>query len=193
MSNSQLGYNYELYRNNIPTGNIKAGTNNPLNFTGIALAGTYTIYAYYAGSPLCAEQMNGNAIITVSTGASADVTGLATATPVCEGEAVEIEILLVGVPPFNFTVNESYSGRTWNVSNLDVPSGTTYTYSINTVPVWVDQGNPAPGVANFTYTVTNLTDDSGCGTGSTSGSATVDIFKIPQTGPQYHISNDFAN
>jgi hypothetical protein len=192
LSGSQVGYTYELYRNGAPTGNTKIGTNSALSFTGISLAGTYTIYAYKTGSPLCNQPMIGSAIITTSTGATATITGLATGAQICNGDAVQVNILLVGVPPFSFTVNESYSGRTFNINNLNVASGTTYTYTITPSPAWQDQGNPTPYIATYTYTVTNVSDNSGCGVGSGSGSASVDVYKLPETGPQYHISNNFG-
>ena len=192
LSGSQVGYTYELYRNGAPTGNTKIGTNSALSFTGISLAGTYTIYAYKTGSPLCNQPMIGSAIITTSTGATATITGLATGAQICNGDAVQVNILLVGVPPFSFTVNESYSGRTFNINNLNVASGTTYTYTITPSPAWQDQGNPTPYIATYTYTITNVSDNSGCGVGSCSGSASVDVYKLPETGPQYHISNNFG-
>lgn len=192
LSGSQLNYTYELYRDGVATGNTKAGTNAALSYTGISLGGTYTVMAYRTGYPLCYEPMTGSAIVTVSTGASATVTGLATGTPICSGDPVQIEIVLVGTPPFNFTVNESYSGRTFNVTNLNVASGSTYTHTVNPAPAWVDQGVAPNYVANYTYTVTTISDNSGCGVGTSSGSATVAVHKLPETGPQYHVPNNFG-
>lgn len=192
LSDSEVGYTYELYRDGVATGNTKAGTNLALSFTGISLGGTYTIMAYRTGYPLCYEPMTGSAIITVSTGASATVTGLATGSPICSGDPVQVEIVLVGTPPFNFTVNESYSGRTFNITNLNEASGSTYTYTINPAPAWVDQGVAPNYVANYTYTVTAVSDNSGCGVGSSSGSVTVEVHKLPETGPQYHVPNNYG-
>jgi hypothetical protein len=148
--------------------------------------------AYRSGYPLCYEPMTGSAIVTVSVGASATVTGLATSTPICSGDPVQIEIVLVGTPPFNFTINESYSGRTFDITNLNVASGNTYTYTINPAPAWVDQGGAPSYIANYSYTVTSLSDNSGCGVGSSSGSATVEVHKNPETGPEYHVPNNFG-
>ncbi len=192
LSGSQLNYTYELYRDGAATGNTKVGTNAALSYTGISLGGTYTVMAYRTGYPLCYEPMTGSAIVTVSTGASATVSGLATGTPICSGDPVQVEIILAGTPPFNFTVNESYSGRTFNVTNLNVASGSTYTYTVNPAPAWLDQGVAPNYVANYTYTVTAVSDNSGCGVGTSSGSATVAVHKLPETGPQYHVPNNFG-
>jgi len=55
------------------------------------------------------------------------------------------------------------------------------------IPVW----NPADGVkSTTTYSITSITDDNGCSNVG-SNSVNVVVFKIPETGPQYHIMNDW--
>lgn len=192
LSSSQTGYTYDLYRNGATTGNTKTGTNGTLNFTGISLGGTYTIMAYRTGYTLCYEPMTGSAIITTSTGATITITGLATAEDICSDDVVQINLVPVGTPPFNFTINESYTTRTFDVTNLNATSGSTYVFTVTPPPTWINQGTATPYKAPYTYTVTNVSDNSGCGIGSGSGSVTVNVYKNPETGAQYHIPNNFG-
>lgn len=192
LNDSQRYYTYELYRNGFATGNTIAGTNNAISFTGIALDGTYTVYAYYTGRPQCKVQMSGSAIITTSSGASAIITGFATNDSICSGNAVQLSIELAGKFPFQFTLQETGGeggNRTFNAtSNTDG----TITYTLGTPPTWFNQnilGQPKY-ITKYVYTITNVSDDSGCGEGSGTGEATLSVFKIPETGEQYHIPNN---
>ncbi len=49
--NSQTNINYEIYRNGVPTGDIKAGTTGSAVTWTVNLAGTYTVFASHATIP----------------------------------------------------------------------------------------------------------------------------------------------
>jgi gliding motility-associated-like protein len=65
LSGSQVGVNYELYRNGLPTGNIVAGTGAAISFGNQTLAGTYTAVATNTSTG-CQRNMNGSRIVTVN-------------------------------------------------------------------------------------------------------------------------------
>jgi len=109
---------------------------------------------------------------------------------ICIGDNTEITInFTAGIAPFDFTVR-----RTDEVSATDDEAFTgisadPYTYIPASAPVWIDDGTPE---TEYTYTIITITDSNGC-TNTNQGNANVVVFKIPETGPQYHISNEFGN
>lgn len=60
-----------------------------------------------------------------------------------------------------------------------------YDYIPNVAPLWEDNGNP---VKEYTYNI-QITDSNGCV--NRISSPVIYVFKNPETGPQYHISNDW--
>lgn len=67
LSDSEAGFNYQLYRNNVPVipDVIIAGTGGALNFGDYTTAGTYTVLAIDALTG-CTQLMSGSATITVT-------------------------------------------------------------------------------------------------------------------------------
>jgi len=138
--------------------------------------------------------MNGSPFVDYAETPQAEVTGLISPSQMCEGEPVEIEITLTGVPPFTFSVADNHGGS-WLDITVDVGelSGSgPYTYNFTTpdqLPTWSDPALPKV----YHYNVTAITDDAGCGPGTVVGPGVdVDVYKIPETGPQYHIPNNYA-
>jgi|GEM_PF-2387028 len=64
LSDSQNGYSYELYLNNVATGQTRTGTNNALTWGNQTTAGTYTIVAF---SGNCNRTMTGSATVSIDT------------------------------------------------------------------------------------------------------------------------------
>lgn len=192
LSGSQRYYTYELYRNGSFTGTSLAGTNSAISFTGITLEGTYTIYAYRTGYSLCKTLMSGSSIITVSSGATAIITGFATNDSICSGNAVQITVSLTGVAPFNLSILETGGNPERTFSNITPTSDGTFTYTVSAPPAWYNQNvlEHPQYIAKYVYTITNVSDNSGCGGGSATGEAVLSVFKIPETGEQYHIPNN---
>jgi len=60
-----------------------------------------------------------------------------------------------------------------------------FDYIPNVAPVWDDNGTP---VTEYVYSI-QITDSNGCV--NTISSPVIYVFKIPETGPQYHIANDW--
>ena len=139
--------------------------------------------------------MDGSAEIMLGSAVTAEITSLISAATICEGEAVEMEITFTGTPPFTFTVEDN-DGGSWadivvDVGDLSGAGPYTYNFTIpDQFPVWT-----APDLPNeFTYSITSISDDGTCGAGTVVGTGVdVDVYKIPETGPQYHISNDWSN
>jgi hypothetical protein len=123
--------------------------------------------------------------VTVKPRATAEITRLISDTPVCEGEVVELEITFTGTPTFNFTISDNH-GRSWSGNS----NSFTNSFAIPDTPAWISPALPTI----YTYTITSITDNSGCGAGNVLGSSmNVEVFKIPETGPQYHIPNTFGD
>jgi len=191
LSGSEIGFTYELYRNGgLLAGRNLAGTGNPLTFPGIDQAGTYTVEAFNNNNPSCRAVMDDNAVIEFGSAATAQITDLVTAT-VCENEPVTIEITFTGQPPFTFTLQDDW-GNSWIDQVIDFggePYVTLFTIP-DQYPVW----NPADLLPKvYTYTISEIEDSSGCTGGVVLPPGTsVNVYKIPETGPQYHIPNIFG-
>jgi len=194
LDGSEIGFNYQLYRNNVYFGAELAGTGSALTFTGVDQEGTYTVRAFNSVNTNCFIWMAGSGIVSLGSAATAQVTSLVSAADMCEGDPVEIEITFDGTPPFTFTVEDNKGGRwadiTVDVGALSGPGPYTYSFTIpNQFPTWT-----SPDIPNvFNYNVTAIIDDAGCGAGTVIGpGVNVNVYKIPETGPQYHIPNSFG-
>lgn len=64
LSDSETGVTYELYNDGAPTGVALLGTGSSLTYTGVVVAGTYTVLAILTSGD-CQVQMAGTAIITI--------------------------------------------------------------------------------------------------------------------------------
>ncbi len=65
LSGSQTGVNYQLLKGSINQGAVKNGTGGSLVWTNLT-AGSYTVAATNVAAPYCAANMNGTAVITIS-------------------------------------------------------------------------------------------------------------------------------
>lgn len=103
---------------------------------------------------------------------------------ICDGDNTEISVdFTAGTGPFDFTISEGSTPE--NLTNI---SADPYTYIPTTSPIW---SGVNPNVS-YTYTITTITDANSC-TNTNQGSTIIIVYKIPETGPQYHIPNDFGN
>jgi len=188
--NSESGISYQLRDDNgdVNLGTAVAGTGGDISLPTGALtpAGLYTfnVLAYNLG---CQLEVPTPPLptVTVNPLPTATITGLVTSGYSCEGDQVQIEIVFTGAPPFAFTMEDG-RGNSWSETGIAVASGVTYTYDVPLVhSVWVSPLLPT----SYTYALTDASDDNGCSATSISGSAAVDVYKRPETGPQYHIPN----
>ncbi|MBK7131724.1 MAG: Ig-like domain-containing protein [Bacteroidales bacterium] len=65
LSDSQNNFIYELFRDAVATGITKTGTNSSITFTGVTVAGTYTITATN-NTTLCSVTMTGSTTVSVN-------------------------------------------------------------------------------------------------------------------------------
>jgi len=100
---------------------------------------------------------------------------------ICDGDQSELTITISGgTSPYSIVLTDGTN--TYNLNNVTSPY-------IWTTPNLTWSG---PGTYNvITYSITSVTSANGC---SNSGSNTVDVnvYKIPETGPEYHVPNNFA-
>jgi hypothetical protein len=126
---------------------------------------------------------------TVFTRLSATITGLATPSTICEGGIITINILITGTPNFNITIADN-QGNSWNVPSLNHVSGTIYAFTVPDPLPWIRPS--ALPYTDYTFSVTALSDFIGCPSNISSDTVTVRVYKIPETGPQYHVPNSFG-
>lgn len=132
LSNSQPGVTYELYNNNSPTGITAAQGGGQLTFPLVTAAGTYTVRGSTAN--LCAANMNGNAIVTVSNLPSNPGT-ISGPNQVCAGQSVTYtvpnnpNVQYVWTLPAGF---EATSGINTNSVTVSIAGGSGGTVSVLT-------------------------------------------------------------
>ncbi len=101
---------------------------------------------------------------------------------ICDGDFTSLKIdFTAGTGPYNFSLTYG--------STSDSRSGITanpYTYNSANLP-WIDDGTYD---TDYTFVIPVITDANGC-SNTNLGNKTVTVFKQPETGPTYHISNDF--
>ncbi|MBN1951204.1 MAG: gliding motility-associated C-terminal domain-containing protein [Bacteroidales bacterium] len=157
LSDTESGINYELYLGGSPTGNIIAGTGNPVSFPNITTAGTYTIWATNAGTG-CQQTMSGNAVVAVNP--------LPTVYNVGGGGSY-----CAGGTGVNITLSDSESGVNYELYLGGAPTGT----------IAAGTGN-AISFANITiagtYTIMATNAGSGCQQ-AMNGSVAVSINPLP--------------
>ncbi len=104
LSNSQVGYTYQLLLNGSPVASA-GGTGSALSFGNQLSAGTYTVLAQNAG---CSTPMNGSATVTVITTVTPTITLVASSTTACAGTNVSFFAVSTDGgtnPTYNFLVN----------------------------------------------------------------------------------------
>lgn len=190
---SENGFNYSLYINGVPYGLTLSGNGSNLTYPGVDQAGIYTVRAFNQLNTSCANWLASSTTVFLGSSATAEITQLLTSANACENNAVQLRIKLTGTPPFTFTISDGH-GHSWNKTVTAVEltgSGPyTYDYTIPDNPTWI---SPAAPPTVYTYSITSITDNSGCGAGTVIGSGVnVNVYKIPETGPQYHVPNNFA-
>ncbi len=193
LDNSDLGFTYRLYfideDRYIST---VAGTGSPIEFTGVEEVGSYEIHAHNSSQSSCSATMNGTATVTVCVAVSAELTALVSDSEICEGQEVILQITFSGSPPFTFSLENNY-GQSWidevvTGAELDGTGPYTYEYTVPDSPVWT-----APDLPNvYIYELTDVVDDNSISGDIVGAGISVDVFKIPETGPQYHVPNTFG-
>jgi hypothetical protein len=126
--------------------------------------------------------------ITVRTRPTATISALT--TPLCDGESADIEIeLTAGDPQFNFIYSVNGANQP-EVLGVNSP----YEISGHGPLSWISVGAPPAVYTDYVFRIERIEDINGCvneyaGAGP---EATVRVYKIPETGPQYHVPNTFG-
>ena len=140
LSNSEVGADYQLYKDGNPEGGVVAGTASALSWNNM-LAGTYTVEAVFTTGSGCAEYMNGNPTVTEND--EITVSDITTSTS-ADGS-------------YNINCNGAFDGS----FNLTVAGGTIpYTYSIDGGLIYQSNNNFASlGAGDYTI---NIRDSKSC-------------------------------
>ncbi len=155
LSSSETGVNYELYLNGTATGQIMAGTGNPLSWYSVTTEGNYSVMAF---ADFCSNQMAGEVTVTLI------------ATPVQPGIPVGPVQLCKGV------VSDYYI--------YDVPSAVTYQWTLNPsdAGVLLSFGTSVNIAWNPTFTGEAelfVTAENQCGVSIASPVLSISVFDIP--------------
>lgn len=192
LSGSQAGYTYNLYRGAGEFVMSLSGTGFPLIFTPIYVAGIYYVEAFRAVPLECPRRMTGDTEIIILPKSTVELTGLSS-TVGCEGDYISLNFNILAAPPFTITVLENGSGRTLTIEDTDlVPGVGANNFIYNFIAEWTNQGLSTPGLAVYSYSITSFYDTSGCDSVVSTTANSIDVWKRPITGPQYHIPNTFG-
>lgn len=111
---------------------------------------------------------------------------------VCETNPVEISISFTGSGIYSFTLIRTHEveGEEAEVvlateTNYE---GSNYTFNSDS-PEWVDSGVRPAEATQYTYSLRDFEDENCAGSFT---EANLEVWKLPETGPQYHISNSFG-
>lgn len=185
LSGSQIGMTYELLQDAAPTGISMAGTGAAISFAGVTQAGTYTVRAFNTANPSCEQMMTGSAIVVVNPLPTATISVVPPLDFICSEEYTRFSVAMTGSSPWSITYTDGTG--TWTRNGILT---NPYEFDSDEVLLWIDGGSgPAPRSINFT--ITNVTDANCSNTGS--GTATINVYRRPETGPQFHIPNTFGN
>jgi hypothetical protein len=146
LSNTEVGVNYALTLNSVPTGVVLAGTGSALTFGNVTTGGTYNILATNPTTG-CSSNMNGSVNVAVNPLPTVSITN--NSPVLCEGNTAQL------------FVNVNATTGTWSSSNPSVANTESPFVSNFVIAHAVSQGT---AVITYTYT-----DANGCtGSGSTS-------------------------
>jgi hypothetical protein len=120
---SELGVNYELYRNGQPTGRVLAGTGNPLAWGHLMQPGLYTVRGTNVSTGAWVD-MSGSALVQFYPLPQAVLTGSAT---IIQGQSTLLTVHLTGTPPFRFALREGVNTTVYDNVN-------TYLWTLGVSP-----------------------------------------------------------
>ncbi len=155
---------------------VGSGNSISIDYASNATSGNVSVYSTNG----CGDSDPLTLAVTVNERPSATI-AISGSSSICDGDHSELTITLSGgTSPYNYQLTDGTN--TYNFNNVTSPH-------VYTTPNLVWSG-PNPDKV-ITYSIPIVTSANGC---SNTGSNTVDIhvYKIPETGPQYHVPNNFA-
>jgi 5-hydroxyisourate hydrolase-like protein (transthyretin family) len=97
---------------------------------------------------------------------------------VCEGEIIQLRVEFIGEAPYTFRYSNGFEEfiveTSMNPHFIDVPA------------VW----SGTTPVITYNFSITDVTDNRGCSVPG-EGGAVIEVYKIPSSGPVFHIPNNF--
>ncbi len=126
--------------------------------------------------------------VMVIAGPVAEITGLISGSPACEGEYVVLEISLSGTPPFTLSLEDNHSNL-WEditIQETDLEGGSPYIYelAVPDPPEWLNNGI----MTQYIYSVISISDANGAGIVE-GEEAEAEIYRMPVAGSNFHIAN----
>ena len=182
LDNSESNFSYELLLDGSGTGNTVSGTGSAISFGNQTDEGLYTIEGTSDSDTegTCTQVMSGSLDLSIDPLPMA----LDQTDSICSelgGENAEVTIdITVYETAINNEGGVSYS---WYQDDGTTPVGSPETEVISTT-----FGGGISIVETYYCVVTN--DITGC---EETASVEITILRVPETGPQYHISNDWGN
>jgi hypothetical protein len=180
LTGSDLGVNYYLYNGGTLEGGAVAGTGGTISF-GPKLTGSYTVEAIHSLdlSESCSQLMNGN--LNVSELPAPEVNNQ-TGT-ICSDESGDNLKATIVLSDYETVINNSADvAYSWFLSDGTTPVST---------PAGVNVAGTFEGSTNIVKTYYCVVTDNSSGCESTA-TVEITIWRVPETGPQYHISNEYA-
>lgn len=153
-----------------------SGNSITIDYAGNATSGDVSVYTTNG----CGNSAPLTLAVTVNERPNATI-AITGSSSICDGDHSELTITFAGgTSPYSYQLTDGTN--TYNFNNVTSPH-------VYTTPNLVWSG-PNPDKV-ITYSIPTVTSANGC---SNTGSNTVDInvYKIPETGPQYHVPNNFA-
>ena len=195
LSNSQVGFNYQLKKNNINEGNVVNGTGSALVWNNLTL-GTYTVVATYTASPFCSATMNGSVVISESPAPTAyNLTGGGSYCAGGSGMLIMLSNSQVNVLyQLKKNGNNQGSALSGNGSSLMWSNQYVGTYTVVatylTSPFCSATMNGSVIITSPAPTVFNLT---GGGSYCNGGTGLSDTLSSSQTGVNYQLKKNGSN
>lgn len=175
VNNPSLTY----YWNYLGTGGTIMGSGNAItvDYGTTATSGDISVYTHNG----CGDSAPLTLAVTVNTLPVFTITG--SSGDICDGDLFSLTTTFTSInTPYSINIIKDGS----SVTGYPLSSSSTPSYVYNENLVWL---GPSSGDSH-SYSVT-VVDNNGC-TDSSTIPVTVDVWKIPETGPEYHIPNNYG-
>lgn len=106
----------------------------------------------------------------------------------CDGDIFELSVELTGQAPFSITYSNGEGDEIIiTAEEEDIDDGV---FIIQENAIW-QAPDPFGPMFEYTYSIVEIVDNNGC-TSVGEGSAVIEVWKRPETGPQFHIPNTYG-
>lgn len=158
---------------------VGSGNEISIDYSGTATSGDISVFTTNG----CGDSAPLSRAVTVNGRPTASIAVVGGYNPICDGDNTQMTITLSGgTSPYSFSITDGS-----HTDNITGATSLPYTYSPTTFPIWT-----GPGSNNtYTYSIPTVTSANGC-TNSGSNSVDVTVYKVPETGPEYHIPNNMG-